>query len=116
MTILFIINDPPYGTEGAYNAMRLAISVAKREGQEVGVFLMGDAASCAKAGQATPKGYYNLERMLKAFLARGGIVGVCGGCMDARGLTGGDLLEGTHRSSMEELTDWTLKAEKVLVF
>jgi uncharacterized protein involved in oxidation of intracellular sulfur len=58
MTILFIVNDPPYGTERAYNALRLAISLAKRESQEVKVFLMGDAASCAKAGQSLPKGYY----------------------------------------------------------
>jgi uncharacterized protein involved in oxidation of intracellular sulfur len=113
---LFIINDPPYGTERAYNALRLAISLAKREGQEVGVFLMGDAASCAKAGQSLPNGYYNLERMLKAFHAQGGVIGVCTGCMDARGLREVDLVEGALRANLEELTDWTVLAEKDLVF
>jgi uncharacterized protein involved in oxidation of intracellular sulfur len=116
MTILFIVNDPPYGTERAYNALRLAISLAKRESQEVKVFLMGDAASCAKAGQSLPQGYYSLERMLKGFHARGGVTGVCGTCMDARGLTEGELVDGAHRSTMEELTDWTAEAGKVLVF
>lgn len=32
MSILFILDDPPYGTERSYNTPRLAISVAKRDG------------------------------------------------------------------------------------
>lgn len=27
---LFILNDPPYGTEGSYNGLRLAGALAKR--------------------------------------------------------------------------------------
>ena len=64
---------------------------------------MGDAASCAAAGQTTPNGYYNIERMLKAVSSRGGRIGVCGSCMDARGLKSEALAQGAHRSSMEEL-------------
>ncbi|MCC7112416.1 MAG: DsrE family protein, partial [Deltaproteobacteria bacterium] len=56
---LFVLNDAPYGTERCYNALRLAGSLAKREGQELKVFLVGDAASCAKGGQKVPQGYYN---------------------------------------------------------
>ena len=52
---LFILNDPPYGTERSYNALRLALSLAKTEGESVRVFLMSDAASCAKAGQKVPR-------------------------------------------------------------
>lgn len=48
---LFILNDPPYGTERSYNGLRVAGSLAKREGEEVKVFLIGDAASCAKKDQ-----------------------------------------------------------------
>jgi uncharacterized protein involved in oxidation of intracellular sulfur len=77
---------------------------------------MGDAASCAKAGQTLPQGYYSLERMLKILRAKGGEAGVCGTCMDARGLVDGELTEGAHRSTLDELTDWTLWADKVLVF
>lgn len=116
MNGLFIINDPRYGTERAYNALRLARSLAKRDGQEVKVFLMGDGASCAVAGQRVPNGYYNLERMLKAVAAKGGSVGVCGTCMDARGIGDGDLLAGAARSTMDELADWTVEADDVLVF
>jgi len=113
---LLIINDPPYGTERAYNALRLAIGLAKRAGEEARIFLMADAASCARSGQKLPQGYYSLERMLGVFRAKGGDIGVCGSCMDARGLEDEELLEGAHRSSMDELTDWTIWADKVLVF
>ena len=113
---LFILNDPPYGTERSYNGLRLAGALAKRDGEEVRVFLLGDAATCAKRGQKTPNGYYNLERMLKGLASRRVAIGTCGSCMDARGLADEDLLPGVHRSSMEELTDWTLAADKVIVF
>lgn len=116
MKTLFILNDPPYGTERCYNALRLAGAVAKREGHEVRVFLMGDAAACAKAGQTVPQGFYNLNRMLRMVAQHRGEIGVCGSCMDARGLQDAELVEGTRRSSLEELTDWTLWADRVLVF
>ena len=116
MDALFIINDPPYGTERAYNALRLAYSLVQRDGEQVRVFLIGDAAACAKRGQQTPNGYYNLERMLSAIARRGGQVGVCGSCMDARGMADEELVEGAHRSTMDELTDWTLAADRVLTF
>lgn len=113
---LFILNDPPYGTERTYNGLRLAGALSKREGEEIRVFLMGDAASAAKRGQQTPNGYYNVEKMLLVVSKHGAEIGVCGTCMDARGLTEADLAEGTHRSTLEKLTDWTQWAERVLVF
>lgn len=116
MNVLLILNDPPYGTERAYNGLRLAGALAKREGTAVKVFLMGDAASCAKAGQKVPQGYYHLERMLQVPRQHGAAVGVCGSCMDARGLTDAELVAGTRRSSLDELTDWTLWADRVIVF
>lgn len=69
--ILFVINDGPYGNERAYNALRLALNVAKREGVAVRVFLTGDGVQCARHAQKTPDGYYNVERMLKALARRG---------------------------------------------
>jgi uncharacterized protein involved in oxidation of intracellular sulfur len=113
---LFILNDPPYGTERSYNGLRLAGALAKREGEAVRVFLMGDGAACAKAGQKTPNGYYNVERMLLALTQHGAPVGVCGSCMDARALAPDELVPGAHKSSLEELADWTQWADKVLVF
>jgi uncharacterized protein involved in oxidation of intracellular sulfur len=71
MNYLLILNDPAYGTERSYNGFRLAKSLAGQEGPEVKVFLMGDAVSCAMKGQATPNGYYNLEKMIRATAAQG---------------------------------------------
>ena len=116
MRILLILNDPPYGTERCYNALRLAGSLAKREGSDVRVFLIGDAAACAAAGQQTPNGFYNVERMLKACTNHGVQIGCCGTCMDARAIDEGKLVAGARRSSLEELTDWTLWADQVVTF
>ncbi len=113
---LFILNDPPYGTERSYNALRLAGALSRREGEVVRVFLMGDAAACARRGQKVPQGYYNVEIMLGAVARHGGEIGVCGTCMDARGFETEQLAEGAHRGTLEELTGWTQWAEKVLVF
>ena len=68
------------------------------------------------AGQKTPHGYYNLDKMLSVISRHGGQIGCCGTCMDARGITQAMLVEGATRSTMDELTDWTLAADKVLVF
>lgn len=83
---------------------------------EVTVFLMADAVLCAKAGQKTPDGYYNIARMLHRVLSAKGRVLMCGTCMDARGLTEGDMIEGASRSTMDELAQSTLAADKVVVF
>ena len=115
--ILILINDAPYGTEKAYNALRLAMQLGKEhEEVEVRIFLMGDAASCALAGQNTPNGYYNIERMLKAILAKGAKVKICGSCTEARGLKNAKLIEGCEISTMAELTAWVVTSDKVLTF
>jgi uncharacterized protein involved in oxidation of intracellular sulfur len=88
---LFILNDPPYGTERSDNARRLAGSLSKRDGEEVKVFLIGDASSCAKRDQKVPQGYYNADVMLRSVGRRGGEIGVCATCMDARGITDTEL-------------------------
>ena len=117
MKILFIINDAPYGTEKAYNALRMAMTLQKEhEGVEVYIFLMADAVTCALPGQGTPQGYYNVERMLKAVVNRGGQVKGCGTCCEARGLKQIPLLEGVEISTMAQLCQWTVEADKVLTF
>jgi uncharacterized protein involved in oxidation of intracellular sulfur len=116
MRLLLILNDPPYGTERSYNALRLASSLASKEGTEVRVFLIGDAVGCAVAGQKTPDGYYNLDRMVRSLKRKGAPVDCCGTCMDARGITVEMLSDGAQRSSMDELAEWSLWADKVLTF
>ena len=116
MNFLFILNDPPYGSERSYNGLRLAGSLARDTAHEVKVFLIGEGATCAHRNQKLPQGHYNIEIMLKSVLKYGGEVGVCASCMDARGITDTELVEGTHRSSLEQLTAWTADAHQVLVF
>lgn len=114
---LLILNDPPYGTERCYNGLRLANALAKADPEgQVSVFLMADAVLAAKAKQKTPDGYYDLERMLKRLIAAKGEVMLCSTCMDARGISEQELVEGPRRSTMDELAAATLAAEKILVF
>jgi uncharacterized protein involved in oxidation of intracellular sulfur len=117
MKTLFIVNDPPYGTERVYNALRLAHALAKKDpAAEVAVFLMADAVLGAKAAQKTPEGFYNIERMLRRVLAANGRVLLCGTCMDARGLADSELMEGARRGTMDELAAATIEADKALVY
>jgi uncharacterized protein involved in oxidation of intracellular sulfur len=117
MRSLFIINDPPYGTERVYNALRLAHALLKKEpSMQVTVFLMADAVVAGKTRQKTPDGYYNVERMLKRVLGSKGEVLLCGTCMDARGISDAELLDGARRSTMDELANATAGADKVLTF
>jgi uncharacterized protein involved in oxidation of intracellular sulfur len=87
---LFILNDAPYGTERSYNGLRLAGALGK-----------------------SPD---NIELMVCRVIRSKGQVGLCGSCMDARALAAAEIVEGTHRSSMEELAQWTQWADKVIVF
>jgi uncharacterized protein involved in oxidation of intracellular sulfur len=111
-----ICNDPPYGTERSWNGLRLAGSLARRPDVEARVFLLGDAVGCAMAGQKVPDGYYHLDRMIESAARHGAEVGCCGTCLDARGITDEVLVKGAHRSTLEELTDWTLWADQVMTF
>src|SRR3989304_9416894 len=113
---LFILNDPPYGTERSYNALRLAGALVKAQGEEVRMFMLGDAVSCAKSGQKVPEGFYNIQIMLNRVMRGGGTVGVCGTCMEARGISEAALIDGTQKSTLAELASWTQWADKVLVF
>ena len=117
MKHLILLNDPPYGTERSFNGLRMAHALAKNDPEaEITVFLMADAVLCAKAGQKTPDGYYNLERMLCRVLSAKGRVLMCGTCMDARGLTQDEIIPGAARSTMDELAQATIAADRVLVF
>ncbi|MEF8797057.1 MAG: DsrE family protein [Salinivenus sp.] len=115
MNILIIINDAPYGTEAAYNALRLARALQHEdEDVTVNLFLMGDGVSNAVAGQSTADGYYNVERMLTMALRKGATMHLCQTCMKARGVEEEDVIEGAEVGSMSGLAQWTLDADKVI--
>lgn len=114
MKFLFVLHDPPYGSERVYNGTRWAREVLKSPEADVRVFLFGDAVVAANGGQQVPKGYYNAGTMLASLSDRGAAVGACGTCMEARGLAAERLLDGAHRSSMAELAEWTAWADQVI--
>ena len=113
--ILIVINDAPYGSEKAYNALRLAVSLQARE-NTVRVFLMADAVFCAMPGQATPTGYYNIGEMLARVMSKGGRVAACGSCMKARGLAIDAMTKGIEQGSMNLLSEWTETCDNVHSF
>ncbi len=117
MKVLIIINDAPYGTEKAYNALRIANQVNRDyTDAEVVVFLMADGVNCAISKQNTPNGYYNIERMLNLAAKKGTRILLCGSCLDARGLHNIELVENAQRSTMAELTKEIMSSDKVLTF
>ena len=116
-TITIIINDAPYGTEKAWNALRLTQTLlGKSKETKINIFLMGDSSSMAKKGQSVPQGYYNLEQMLSGCVAKGVKVKACGTCCKARGLKQEELVPGAEIGSMIDLAQWTAESAKVITF
>ena len=116
--ILIIINDAPYGTEKAYNALRMAMALQKDHSEKVAIkiFLLADAVFCGLPKQNTPSGYYNIERMFKSVIRKGGEVKSCGGCSEARGIDKIPFIEGVSLSNMKEFAQWTVECYKVMTF
>jgi len=116
--ILIIINDAPYGSEKAYNALRMATTLLKEHGAkvQVNIFLLADAVFCGLANQKTPNGYYNIERMMKVIIKLGAKIKSCGGCSQARGIDEIPFIDGVELSNMKEFAQWTVDAQKVLTF
>ncbi len=117
MKALIIVNDAPYGTEKAYNALRMAMTLQKEHTSvEVRIFLLADSVGCAIPNQKTPQGFYNIERMLTSVIKKGAKVKACGGCSEARGTSVLRLIEGVEISNMKEFSNWVVESDKVLSF
>jgi len=117
MKILIIINDAPYGTEKAFNALRIANQLNKDFPEtEVIIFLMGDGVNCAIPKQNTPNGYYNIERMIKLSTNKGTRLLLCGSCLETRGLKNIQIVDKAEISTMAELTKQIAECNKVLTF
>ncbi|MHB8896509.1 MAG: DsrE/DsrF/TusD sulfur relay family protein [Candidatus Geothermincolia bacterium] len=115
--ITLIINGAPYGTEGPYNALRLAAALLSgADKPALRLFLMSDAVFSAKRGQKVPQGYYNVAEMLSESISGGAAVKLCGTCCRARGMTQEDLIDGAEISSMIELRNYVLESDKVISF
>lgn len=114
MRYLFIINDSPYGSQRAYNGLRLAAALSRKE--PLRVFLLGDGVVCGLAGFTPAHADYNPQELLRSIAATGTVIGACGTCMDARGIPSEALIQEVHRSSMDELAAWTEDSDKVISF
>ena len=116
MHVLVILNDAPYGSERTFQGLRMADAMLTIEEElELTLYLSNDAVACAKTGQQTPDGYYNVERMLKPILRKGTVI-VCRTCAEARGFKKEDLMEGVRIVTLGEGAQLALEADKVLVY
>ena len=117
-TTTLILSTAPYGDEKIWNALRLAkalmVGVSK---MKVNIFLIGDAVTAAKKGQKPPEGYYNLEQMLKDLIDHGSQVVACRTCVNARGVTKEELIEGVRIGTTSgDLAGWVKTSQKVISF
>ena len=116
MHVVMILNDAPYGSERTFQGLRMADAMLTlEEDLELTLYLSNDAVLCAKAGQQTPDGYYNVERMLKPVLRRGAVI-ACRTCLEARGLKPADLVDGVRIVTLGEAAQLVLEADKTLVY
>lgn len=115
MSVLLVVNTAPYGSEGPYNAFRLAQALALRE-EHVEVFLMGDAVGAGRAGQDPRGSHASLEQMVVELLESGVDVTCCGTCCATRGLTQEDLITQVRVGTIHDLAAATARSDKVVSF
>lgn len=117
-TITLIANESPYGSERAFNALRLAGALLERGAAEVEVrlFLLADGVYGGLAGQVRPEGSFCVETMLAGAMTKGALVKACGTCLEHRGLIGLPLVEGVHTATMSDLAEWVLTSDRVVTF
>lgn len=113
--ITIIVNSPPYGSEGPYNAFRLAAALCAL-GTGARLFLMADGVLSAKKGQKVPSGYYNTEKMLTELIEKGAEIRLCGTCCHARGITQEEVVPGAEIGGMVDLARWVQGSDKVISF
>lgn len=114
--ILLVAHASPYGTEKLFNAMRIALSLKEQDKQPVSlkVFLMSDAIFGALKHQKTPDLSYNLQQMFEILTAQNVPLLLCKTCAEARGVVADMLVEGAKIGTLNQLTEWTLDADKVI--
>ena len=114
MKTLLILNDAPMAASARTTARAWPVGWPNRKAPKCASFI-GDAAAAAHVKQKVPAGFYNLEVMLGAVVRHQGVIGVRHLHGRTRHHRRGSR-RGSHRSSLDELTQWTTWADKVLVF
>ena len=114
--VLFILNDPPYGGERSYNALRTATVLSRHASYYVRVVLLGAAIACAQErGQdETPR--YDTLALLRAISAHGGEICACDSCIEGGRIDRDSLVRTCRCCALEELTGWIGQPDRLLVF
>ncbi len=106
MKLGIIIETKEY--EKAWNAFRFAVT-AKKQNNEVKVFLMGEAVECEGLVHET----YNVDEQLKNFLKAGGEILACGTCLNSRQLDSSEACPISTMIDCVEMVEW---ADKTVTF
>ena len=115
MAVLIVVSTAPYGSEGPYNAFRLADALALRD-EHVEIFLMGDGVWAARAGQDPRGAHASLQQMIEDLLEKGVDVTCCGTCCTTRGLTESDFVPQVRLGTIHDLAAATARSDKVVSF
>lgn len=115
MTMLVLLNHPPYnGTDVTWNALRL-VRQAQEDGVAVRVFLMNESVELAREGLAAGPDY-DLQRMLLEAVAAGAEAKLCKTCIGRCGLKDAKLRPEVKIGTMPELSEWIRTSDRVLTF
>lgn len=115
--LLFIFNESPYGTEKTFNGLRHAVNLLEEHGKEVEIkaFFFSDSVLAGLAGQQPNEGY-NVQQTLEILTDLGAEAKLCTSCTKARGITTLPLVRGVSLGTLDDVTSWTLWADKVINF
>lgn len=117
-SILIIVHAPAYGSERMLSALRLALSIAVQEIETVDLrlFMMSDAVTVGLPNQTGAELGGGLQQMVQDLIVHGAQIRLCRTCALARGIAELPLISGVSVGTMQELTEWTLAADKVIAF
>jgi tRNA 2-thiouridine synthesizing protein D len=115
VTFTIIINEAPYAKERALSALRFA-ATCDIEGHKVKIWLFENGVYLAKKNQKPAQGLINYGQLLENLIQGGSEVKACVVCLEARGLTQTDLMDGVKIATVHELVEWTVNSDKVIVF
>lgn len=131
VTITVVISEKPYINDTAWNALRLA-QTALVSGNQVNLFLLGDAVYISRKDQSPSENRPNLESLVKEIIAGGADVRVCTTCVNSRPYEPGEeystcfvggtegkklgiqhLITGVSMGTMSDLLEWTLNTKTI---
>ena len=118
--ILFIVNDSTYS--GRKNLQRCSFrhqyerrATARNVDNYLNLFCFSDAILCGIAGQNPNEGF-NIQQLIDILAAQGAEIKLCTSCVKARGLLDAKLIDGVTLGTLDDVSEWTLWADKVLTF